>query len=510
MKKVLLFFLFLLFFLLRAWRGPDLFFWHVDEEIIALTVKRIVVDHRPQLIGFPIPGGIYLGPLFYYVVSIFYVLSEMDPTNLFFFSAILGTLTVFLVYKVGNVIFENKKIGGIAAVLYGLSYLADVYSRLFSGLTFVPLLSLFSYYLIHKAAKTGKKKYILGLGALILASSQNEATSLSLVVLVVFSLLIFKIRVKLRIILFAVFAFLIFQLPLLVFDLRHNHYVLKSFLNFLALSKGSAEEIVDFELFYRTILFLPTTAARFLFANGPKNIADQILPCGDLVGVRDSTFLYPLLIPSIFAFSFFIFSTLKRRAQLGQKIICLHLAIIAAGIGLYNLFLKGYLFEWMLVLFFPAISFIYAYLLKELWNKNLKWRVVIFVFLFIFAIVNVRSLIETTSKFGLRDKIDATRWTIGKVEGRPFELVSIGSCYAQGYVYLFWQRGHPPVKSYADDMFSSTLNLNPKSLDPQMTVVMVNPSGEEGPEFWNRYNSYRQKADYGSRFGGVEVLIVED
>src|SRR3989338_11039878 len=93
----LILFLFIIFsFLLRLWKNQELFFWHVDEDIVALTVKRILVDHRPQLIGFPIPGGIYLGPLVFYLLAIPYGLSRMDPSALPYYSAMLATLTVYL------------------------------------------------------------------------------------------------------------------------------------------------------------------------------------------------------------------------------------------------------------------------------------------------------------------------------------------------------------------------------------------------------------------------------
>ena len=106
LKKYLPIFIFFAAFLLRIYHSNQLFFWHIDEDIIALTVKRIVVDHHIQLIGFPIPGGIYLGPLFYYLISFFYFIYKMNPFGLPFFAAIIGTISTLLVYKVGSIIFR--------------------------------------------------------------------------------------------------------------------------------------------------------------------------------------------------------------------------------------------------------------------------------------------------------------------------------------------------------------------------------------------------------------------
>src|SRR3989344_7639192 len=124
-EKIFTFVLFLIIFsslLLRLWNTQQLFFWHVDEDITALTIKRILVNHRPQLVGFPIPGGIYLGPLVFYLLAIPYGLSRMDPSALPYYSAMLATLTVYLIYFVGKTIFENRNIGLIAAVIYGFSF----------------------------------------------------------------------------------------------------------------------------------------------------------------------------------------------------------------------------------------------------------------------------------------------------------------------------------------------------------------------------------------------------
>lgn len=108
MKVLFVILLIILSFLLRVWHGEQFFFWHIDEEILSQTAKRILIDHRPQLIGFPIPGGIYLGPLIYYIVSFFYFLAFMNPANLPFFSAFIAGITVFFVYLVGKTPCDHK------------------------------------------------------------------------------------------------------------------------------------------------------------------------------------------------------------------------------------------------------------------------------------------------------------------------------------------------------------------------------------------------------------------
>src|SRR3989337_1572810 len=150
LKHFLLLAIILISALLSFYKAQQLFFWNVDEDIIALTVKRILGDYRPQLIGFPIPGGIYLGPLIYYIISVPYALSLMNPLVLPVFSAIIGSITVFLIYKVGKIIFKDETVGFFAALIYGLSYLSNVYSRLLTGLSIVGILALLTYLFLYQ------------------------------------------------------------------------------------------------------------------------------------------------------------------------------------------------------------------------------------------------------------------------------------------------------------------------------------------------------------------------
>jgi len=507
LKRAFLLILVACSFLLRIWHGNEFFFWNVDEEIIALTVKRIIIDHIPQLIGFPIPGGIYLGPLVYYLISLFFVLAFMDPMKLPIFAAIVGTLSVFLVYKVGKTIFEDEKIGIIASFLYAFSYLVNIYTRIFNGLIFVPLIALTAYWLLFKIIKTKSQKYILILGLLLSVFAQDEAASLSLIVLTILCFFVFKIRIALKNLVNIVGVFVLAHLSLLIFDLRHNHYLIKSFVNSLSQPDQKTATLLQFESIYKAILIIPSTMTRFLVINGPLNIADQILPCADLLATRVYTLNYAVMIIAVFALFYFIFKTVKNKSATGNRIIFLYLLLIILGIAAFNIFLGGYLFEWMLVVFFPAFAFIYAYLLVHIWKYDFWGRIVVLLFLFGFAVLNVRSIFLTNADFGLANKVQAVKYAIDKVGGQPFELDSIGSCYAQGYIYLFWQGGQLPVKSYADDMFSSTLRLNPNNIKPKMRVVIVNPSATETYDFKTKYQKYLKTADYRARFGKIEVLV---
>lgn len=509
MKK-LLSVVFIAALLLRFYKPLELFFWNVDEDIIGLTVKRILIDFRPQLIGFPIPGGIYLGPLSYYVISIPYLITLMDPLKLTTISAILGAFNTWFVYFVGKRIFESDKIGILAAFLFGLSGLSIVYSHILGGLSFVPSLALSVYLLIFNYVKKRKFKTFVFLVFALVAASQNEGTSLSLIALVASYLLINKVRIGGKKLLFALLVFILSQIPLLFFDIRHEFFLTRSFFSFFSRNAAFTESFV-FITIKNSLEVFPMIFSRFLFIDGQKSISGQILPCADLLNERMSK-----IPPAMFLFSsvvlifFMLRFKQKIKGRMGFQIVSLHLSIALAGIIIYNFFLTGYFYEWMFLILFPAFSFIAAYFLIHLFQKNVLLKVAVVVFLTIFLIWNLRFVFGLEDGFGLKAKTDAVKYALSKTAERVFYLDTIGSCYSQGYIYLFWKYGGKIQSSYADDMFTPTFYKKILAPRPKLGVVMVNPSKVESAEFWEKYSNYREKTQTSAKFGGVEVLVVED
>ena len=507
LKHFLLLAIILISALLRFYKAQQLFFWNVDEDIIALTVKRILIDHRPQLIGFPIPGGIYLGPLFYYIISIPYALSLMNPQVLPVFSAIIGSITVFLIYKVGKTIFEDKTVGFFGALIYGLSYLSNVYSRLLTGLSIVGILALLSYLFLYQNLRLKKPTNLLLLVIVLILSAQNEATSLSLIGLVAISWIIYRFKVPAKTAAFSIFLFILFHIPLLVFNLRHNFTIFRSFLNFF--SKSSNDAWSSYNLLNIFEVF-PKTLSRFLFISGNNDISGQILPCPYLVNNRNYTIIFVYILAILILGYFLGSQILNKKISIGPKIITIHLGILLIGLAIFNLFLKGYFYEWTLVIFFPAFSLIVSYSLVQISKKGALYKLAIFSLLLLFAFTNIRLTITSSNKFGLLSKVEAVKTALKETDDAPFYLDSIGSCFQEGYVYLFWYFAKQPFISYADDFYGPGLIQKPKIQDPKLGIVMVNKANWELSDFYSKYNFYRSKASKVLKVNEIEVLVVEE
>ena len=102
----------------------------------------------------------------------------------------------------------------------------------------------------------------------------------------------------------------------------------------------------------------------------------------------------------------------------------------------------------------------------------------------------------------------AVKDSIKEIGDKSFALDSIGSCFAQGYVYLFWYFGKEPVSSYADEWFGSGIIKPQTDVKANLKVVMVNPSKNESKDFFDKYSLYKAKAFKSMDTGEVEVLFL--
>ena len=496
---------------LRLHNSSELFFWNIDEDRFALTAKRILVDHRPVLIGYSLPGGeIYPGPIFPYILSLWYLIVRMNPFGLAILASIFGALATFLVYKIGSNIFESKTVGLFASLIYALSFLANVYSRVLTELTLVPILSLLVYFVLYQNIKYKKPKNLIWLGAVLLVASQNEGSSYSLLALVLVSFLIFRFKVPVKKLLNIISLFILFNLPVLFFEIRHNFFITNAFIQFFFKRTYAQGPIINFDSIIGSLEIFPRTLSRLIFVSGPNSIADQILPCSDVIYLRESSVPMFLLLASIVIIAFFLFKTLRDKKAIGRKIIAIHLTVMFLGIVLYRLFFPGWLYEWMLVIFFPAFVLILGYALENIYGWARLGKIFVLILLGTFIVYNLVFLLKVKENFGLSAKVSAVKYALSQIGNRPFYLDSIGSCYAQGYNYLFWYLGNFPTHSYSDDQFTPTYYPRSVTLKPSLGVVMVNPSNQETENFYQKYNDYLQKIKVKQKVGSIEVLIVED
>lgn len=208
-----------------------------DEGRDAIIVRNLLVHFDPILIG---PGtsvgSMYLGPLYYYFMAPFLLLSNFSPVGPAVGVALLGIATIYLVFIVGKDWF-GKKAGLISALFFAISPTVIIYSRSSWNPNIMPFFSLLSIYAMWRVWKKNDYKFLIIAAisyAFVLQSHYLGlllAPTIGIIWMLKFLLLntiTSTITEKaplvkfIKVSIFAICIFLFLMSPLLIFDLRHN------------------------------------------------------------------------------------------------------------------------------------------------------------------------------------------------------------------------------------------------------------------------------------------------
>lgn len=236
MKKlniVLLFLVLVLGFLLRAQETlSNNFLFLLDQGRDMMAIKDILYNHHFTLIG---PNtslqGVFQGPLWYYLIAIPTFLTNGDPWGGLVVMLIMSILVMLISFLWIKNLFSQK-----AALI--TSFLLAISPEAITSATYVwnphPMWLLITFYIfVFYKISLGNKKYHLLLWSII-ALMFHFQTALAIFILLasLLYLLIFNVSCyKTKHIYLGFFISLLFFLPQIIFDLRHNFLMSSSFLN---------------------------------------------------------------------------------------------------------------------------------------------------------------------------------------------------------------------------------------------------------------------------------------
>lgn len=290
--------------ILRLYRIDAYMTFLGDEGRDALIIKRILTTGDIPLIGPPTSvGNMYLGPLYYYMMTIPMTISWLNPIGAAVQVALIGTATVGLIYYLSREWF-GKLSAITASILYALSPVNIIYSRSSWNPNPAPFFALLFILGFYKAFKTKNYLWLILSGGAAAFAVQMHYLALILIP-VGFILWLFqaykhslktsfeselsnsvyeqkKKRNGKRLILGTVLAiglFLILMSPLLIFDLKHN------FMNYRALTTffSNRETTVNLNILntlgrYPTI-YIDSLIGRYVTGDNQtlKNIVSLVL-----------------------------------------------------------------------------------------------------------------------------------------------------------------------------------------------------------------------------------------
>jgi len=198
-----------------------------DEGRDAIIVRNFITKADLMLIG---PGtsvgNMYLGPLYYYLMAPALLLANFSPVGPAIQIALLGVITIFLVWFIGREWFPTgSKINYsalIAALLYAISPVTIIYSRSSWNPNIMPFFALVNIYSIWRVWTKKDYKWLVVLGISYAFVLQSHYLGLLLApTLGLFWLMSYtKKIIKPTLIGAAIFLFL--MSPLVIFDVRHG------------------------------------------------------------------------------------------------------------------------------------------------------------------------------------------------------------------------------------------------------------------------------------------------
>ncbi|MEK7533797.1 MAG: hypothetical protein AAB600_00530 [Patescibacteria group bacterium] len=257
MKKLFIFFGLLIILAIGSWlrlsgiiSNSFAFTYDVGRDMLA--VENIVVNHKITLIG-QTTGveGIFYGPWWYFILSIPFFIFSGNPQGIAFFMAFIGIITIFLSYIVG------EKIGGVFLGIIFSAFISISSIMVLSSSQiwnpnpipfFVLLVFLMLYMLsfdskprthgVRGKPKTSKAKYLFLLGLLLGITIDMEIVFGILLFLgtCISLILIFRKRLRIKEVPFFALGLLFIFSPRIIFEVRHDFLMTKTFIN--AFSNG--------------------------------------------------------------------------------------------------------------------------------------------------------------------------------------------------------------------------------------------------------------------------------
>lgn len=206
----------------RSYHLKELFMYNHDQDLAGWFIKDVFIDKHLRLIGQETSThGIFIGPLFYYMLIPFYALFGMDPIGGTYLTIFLGLFTVWSFYFVFSKIFE-KNVGLFAALIYAVSLYTVWNDREVVPTMPVILWSVWFLYGVNLLLNGKQKKAFILLGTLVGLIWHLNMALILLLPIILLALFISKKRIEFNGLLYGAGSFLLTSLPLILFEVRHG------------------------------------------------------------------------------------------------------------------------------------------------------------------------------------------------------------------------------------------------------------------------------------------------
>lgn len=238
----------------RLYKPLELFYYSHDQDLAGWFVRQVVDERNLRLIGQETSTrGIFIGPLYYYLLTPFYLLFGMDPIGGVVMITLLGLFAIISVYFVFLKVFGKHR-ALIASFIYSLSFYTIFNDREVVPTMPVILWSVWFFYSLWLILNKKFNKGFLISGILIGLIWHINFALVLLLPLLVLSLYLSKKRSRFSAYRNGVIALSFLSLPLILFEIRNGFVQTKGL--FTALTTDQEAVVSGTDKFFRTINLL--------------------------------------------------------------------------------------------------------------------------------------------------------------------------------------------------------------------------------------------------------------
>lgn len=245
--KIPLLIIVLLGLFFRIYKLEIFYPWGHDQDLFAWIAKDIVVDHHFRLIGQETSiTGIFIGPIFYYLISLSFTIFNMNPLSAAVVTTIFSILTTLSIYWVFKKFF-GRSVGLIGSFLYAVSP-GVVFLDRWVVPTQPTILWTIWYLYILLSVLSGNMRILVPLSILIGLIWHIHIAFIPLLILLPVAFVLSdkktrRLRFSLKTIVVPLLILIIFIAPLFVFEIRHGFVQTKSLITATYQDRGDLSGI---------------------------------------------------------------------------------------------------------------------------------------------------------------------------------------------------------------------------------------------------------------------------
>lgn len=220
--------------LLRIYKLEIFYPFGHDQDLWAWIAKDIVVDHHIRLIGQETSiTGVFIGPLFYYLIALCLIVFNMNPLGAAVLTTVISLFTIISIYWVFKKFFGNYA-GLIGGFLYAISPGTIFLDRWVVPTQPTILWSVWFLYILLSILK-GNFNVLIPFSILIGLIWHIHIAFIPLLILLPVAFFLSrkmgKIKYSWKNIVTSLLILLIFTAPFFIFEIRHNFGQTNSLIN---------------------------------------------------------------------------------------------------------------------------------------------------------------------------------------------------------------------------------------------------------------------------------------